>query len=115
MNAFTLHDHGGIICSLRSKHSAGSSRQGKYGNIYITKPAMPERPTRLDNHFSSHRHQKAISQEKSSRASLFYAIHQNCISHKVNTVAERVHLIYWILKEEMANQKTAPLQTLHWL
>jgi len=39
------------------------------------------------------------------------AIHQGCISDK-NTVAERVHLIYWGLKEEIANRKIAPLQTM---
>jgi len=44
--------------------------------------------------------------------SLFHAIHQDRISNEVNTIAERVHLIYWALKEEIANQKIASLQTL---
>jgi len=40
------------------------------------------------------------------------AIHQGCISDKVNKVAERVHLIYWGLKEEIANRKIALMQTM---
>jgi len=41
---------------------------------------------------------------------LFHVIHQDRISDKVNTVAERVHLIYWVLKEKIANRKIASLQ-----
>ena len=61
MNAFTLHDHRGIICLLRSKHPAVTLGRGKYANIYTTDPSRPQRPDRLDNHPSSHQHQKAIS------------------------------------------------------
>ena len=39
-------------------------------------------------------------------------MHQDRITNKVSTVAERVHLIYWVMKEEIANQKIASLQTL---
>jgi len=35
-----------------------------------------------------------------------------CISDEVDTVAERVHLIYWVLKEEIAIRRIASLQTL---
>ena len=39
-------------------------------------------------------------------------MHQDCITNKVSTVAERVHLIYWVMKEEIANRKIVSLQTL---
>ena len=43
---------------------------------------------------------------------MFHAAYQDCIANKLNTVAERVHLIYWVFKEEIANRKVASLQTL---
>jgi len=55
---------------------------------------------------------KSIAWKKTQRISLFHAIHQNCISDKVNAVAERALMIYWVLKEEIADQKIASLQTL---
>ena len=39
-------------------------------------------------------------------------MHQDRITNKVSTVAERAHLIYWVMKEEIANRKIASLQTL---
>jgi len=53
-----------------------------------------------------------LAWKKTQRISLLYAIHQDRISDKVNTVAERVHLICWVLKEDITNRKLASLQTL---
>ena len=50
---------------------------------------------------------KPIAWNKTQRIGLFQAIHQDCLSDKVNTVAERVHLIYWVLEEELTNRKIA--------
>jgi len=104
MNVFTLHADGGIICLLCSKHLEVTTGQGNNGNIYTTESARPPRPNRLDFHLSSDQHQKANSLEKNSMHFLFHAVDQD------NTVAERVHLIYWVLKEEIANRKIAFLQ-----
>jgi len=112
MNVFTLHADG-RICLLCPKHPAVTTGQGKYGNIYTIEPARPPHPNCLDNyHPSSDQHQKANSLEKTQRISLFQAIHQDLISDKVNTAAERVHLIYWVSKEEIADRNMASLQIL---
>ena len=50
--------------------------------------------------------------EKNQRASLFHRMHQDRITNKVSTVAERVHLIYWVMKEEIANRRIVSLQIL---
>ena len=39
-------------------------------------------------------------------------MHQDRAVHRSETVADRVHLIYWILKEEIANRKVESLQAL---
>jgi len=101
-----------MICLLCSKHPAVTTDRGTNHNIYTSEPARPPRPYRLDNHLSSDQLQKANSLEKTQRVSLFHAIHPDRISDKVNTVAERLHLIYRVLKEQIANQKTASLQNL---
>jgi len=41
---------------------------------------------------------KPIAWNKTQRIALFQAIHEECLSDKVNTVAELVHLIYWVLE-----------------
>jgi len=112
MNVFTLHADGGIICLLCSKHPVVTTGRGKNGNIYTLEPARPPRPYSLDNHLSSDQHQKVNSFEITQRISPFHVIHQDRISDKANTVAERVHLTCWVLKEEIANRKIASLKTL---
>ena len=112
MNVFTLHADGGIICLLCSKHPVVNTGRGKNCNVFTTEPARPQRPSKLDNHISSDQHQNAISMEKNQHDSLFHCMHQDRITNKVSTVAERVHLIYWVMKEEIANRKIASLQTL---
>jgi len=94
-----------MICLLCSKHPAVTTGRKKDGNIYTSEPAKPPHTYRLDNHLSSDLLQKVNILEKTQRISLFHAIHQDRISDKVNTVAERVHLIYCVLKEEIVNQK----------
>ena len=42
---------------------------------------------------------------------MLHAAYQYRVANKLNTVAERVNLIYWVLKEEFANRKVASLQT----
>jgi len=93
-------------------HPAVTTGRGKNGNIYTSEPARAPRPNHLDNHLSFEQLWKANSLEKTQRISLLQAIHQDRIADKVNTVAERVHLIYWVLKEDVANRKLASLQTL---
>ena len=96
---FTLHADGGILCLICCKHPAVTTSRGKNGNIYNTDPARPPRPNHLDNHLSSDQHQKGL--EKTLNAFHYFpAIHQDRISDKVNSVAERVELIFWVLKEE---------------
>ena len=112
MNVFTLHADRGIICLLCSKHPVVNTGRRKNCNVFTTEPARPQRPSKLDNHISSDQHQNAISMKKNQRASLFHCMHQDRITNKVSTVAERVHLIYWVMKEEIANRKIASLQTL---
>jgi len=101
-----------MICLLCSKHPAVTTSRGKNHDIYTSEPARLPRPYRLDNHLSSDQLQKANSLEKTQRVSLFHAIHPDRISDKVNTVAEHLHLIYCVLKEQIANRKTASLQNL---
>jgi len=103
MNMFTLHADGGIICLLCSKHPVVTTGRGKNGSIYTTRPS---RPSCLD-HLSSDQHQNANNLKITQCISLFHAIHQDRISDKANTVAERVHLIYWVSKEEIENRKIA--------
>jgi len=55
---------------------------------------------------------KPVDWKKSQRISLFHAYHQDRITDKVNTVAERVQLICSVLKEEIANRKIDSLKTL---
>ena len=112
MNVFTLHADGGIICLLCSKHPVAITGRGKFADVYTSLPARPQRPSRLDMHLSSEQHQQAVKLEQNQRASLFHAKYQDRVLNKTTTVAERVHLIYWVLKEEVANRKVASLQTL---
>jgi len=98
-----------MLCSM---HPAVTTSRGKNDNICTSEPARSPRPNRLDNHLSCNQLWKANNQEKTQRISLFQAIHQDRIADKVNTVAEHVHLIYWVLKEDIANRKLASLQTL---
>ena len=112
MNVFTLHADGGIICLLYSKYPVVNTGREKNCSVFTTEPARPQRPSKLDNHISSDQHQNAISMEKNQRASLFHYMQQDCITNKVSTVAERVHLIYWVMKKEIANRNIASLQTL---
>ena len=101
----SLYAGGDVTCLLCSKHQAVTTGRGKNGNIYTTEPARPPRPNRLDNHVSSDQQQKANSLEITQRISLFHASRQDRIWDKVNTVAERVHLIY-ILSFERTDSKT---------
>ena len=112
MNVFTLHADGGIICLLCSKHPIAITGRGKFADVYTSVPARPQRPSRLDTHLCSEQHQQAVKLEQNQRASLFHAKCQDRVLNKTKTVAERVHLIYWVLKEEVANRKVASLQTL---
>jgi len=107
-----VHSACWMICVLCSKHPAVTTGRGKNGNIYTSEPARPPHPYRLDNHLSSDNSKKPIAWKKIQRISLFHAIHQDCISDNVNTVSECVHLIYWVLKQVIANWKIASLQTL---
>jgi len=43
---------------------------------------------------------------------LFHVINQDRISDEVNSVAERVHLIYWVLKTKNSESKNSFLTTL---
>ena len=113
MNVFTLHADGGVVCLLCSKHPiAAATSRGKTADIYSKIPARPQRPSRLDKHLNSDQHLQAVRLEKNQRSSTFHATYQDRIANKLNTVAERVHLIYWVSKEEVANRKVASLQTL---
>ena len=38
-----------------------------------------------------------LAWKKNLRASLLYFMHQDHITNKVSTVAERVHLVYWVI------------------
>jgi len=101
-----------MICLLCSRHPPVTTGRGKNGNIYTSEPARPPRPNSLDNHLSSDQHQKVNSLVVTQRISPFHVIHQDRISDKVHMVADRVHLTYWVLKEEIANRKIASLKTL---
>ena len=87
---------------LCSKHPVVNTGRGKNCNVFTAEPARPQRPSKLDNHISSDQHQNAISMEKIQRASLFDCMHQDHITNKVNTIAEREHFIYWVIKEKIA-------------
>jgi len=112
MNVLILHADGCIICLLCSKHPAVTTGRGKL--VIFTLPSMPD----LNAHTAwiiisaLITSKKSIAWKKTQRISLFHAIHQDRISDKVNTVAERIHPLYWVLKEEIANRKIASLQTL---
>ena len=100
MNVFTLHADGCIVCLLCSKHSiAATTSQGKTANIDSKIPARPQSPSRLDKHLSSDQHLQAVKLEENQHSSTFRATYQDHIANKLNTVAEHVHLIYWILKK----------------
>jgi len=112
MNVLTLHANGGVICLRCSKHPAVTTGREKNGSIYSTEPASLHAPTAWTIISALINTKKPIAWKKTQPISPFHAIHQDRISDKVNTVVERVHLICWVLKEEIANRKTASLQTL---
>jgi len=108
MNAFTLHADGGIICLLCSKHPGVTTGQGKNGNIYTTNlPGLHAQTAWII--ISALINPKKPIAWKKNNALPIHVIHQDRISDKVNTVAGRVHLIYWVFKER-ANRKIASLQ-----
>ena len=90
-------------------HPAVTTGRGKNGNIYTSEPARSPRSSHLDNHLGS---DQLANGKKTERISLFQASHQDCISDKANTVAERVLLVYWDLKEDIANRKLSSLPTM---
>ena len=111
MNVFTLHADGGILCLLCSKHVL-SPRESHRNTPYISVPARPQRLYRLERHLESELHMQSVTSEQSQRSSVFHTEHQQRVANKRSTVADRVVMIYWILKEEIANMKVPSLQRL---
>jgi len=92
-------------------HPAATTGQGKNGDIYTSEPARAPHPNRQVIISALINSKKPIAWKKTQCISLFQAIHQDCNADEVNTVAERVHLICWVLKD-ITNRKLASLQTL---
>ena len=105
-----MHADGGILSLLCNKHK--TQGRGKSSQSYGEKPAYPARPNRLKAHLNSHMHKLAVEMDQQMRQSTFHALHQDCVEHKTITVAQRVQLIYWILKEEIVLRKVVSLQSL---
>jgi len=83
--------------------------------VIFTLPSLPvlhAQNTWIINHLICDQYQNANKLEISQCFSLFHAIHQDRISDKVNTVAERILLVFCVLKQEITNQKIISLQTL---
>lgn len=112
MNVFTLHANGGIVCLICSKYPSSGPNRGKNADVYTKIPGRPQRPAKLENHLNSDQHKKAVNTEKLQRSSTFHALHIDRKSNRLETVAQRILQIYWLLKEEVANRKVHSLQVL---
>jgi len=84
------------------------------GNIYSTLPSLPclhaQTAWIIISALTNTKY--PIAWKKTQRISLFQAIHQDRISDKVNMIAERIHLINWVSKDEIVNRKRTFLQIL---
>ena len=107
---FVMHADGGVLCLLCNKHK--TQGRGKSSLSYAEKPAYPARPNRLKAHLNSDMHKLAVEMDQLMQQSTFHALHLDRVDHKTITVAQRVQLIYWVLKEEIALRKVVSLQSL---
>ena len=107
---FVMHADGGILCLLCNKHK--TQGRDRSSQSYAEKPAYPARHNRLKAHLNSDMHKLAVEMDQQMRQYTFHALHQDRVEHKTITVAQRVQLIYWVLKEENALRKVVSLHLL---
>lgn len=88
MNVFSLHANGGILCVICSKHSSLGPNHSNNRETYVSVPAKPTRPIRLENHLNSEQHKRAVNLEIVQRSSRFHAIYEDRTFNKTTTVAE---------------------------
>ena len=105
-----MHADGGVLCLPCNKHK--TQGRGKSSQSYAEKPAYPALPNRLKAHLNSYMHKLAVEMDQQMRQSTFHALHQDRVEHKTIYVAQRIQLIYWVLKEEIALRKVVSLLSL---
>ena len=110
IEVFVLHTDGGILCLLCNKHKTQGC--GKNSQSYSHQPAYPTKPNKLKAHLISDMHKLAVEMDQQMRQSTFHALHKARVEHKTITIAQRIQVIYWVLKEEIALRKVASLQSL---
>ena len=110
MNMFVLTADGAVLCLLCQKYNTVGRGAAKYA--YGRDAAYPSRQDLLEKHIETDMHREACDKERNQRCSDLHKLYEDRIKHKAITVAERVHLIYWVMKEEIANRKVSSLQSL---
>jgi len=110
---FVIAANGGLLCNLRMKHGK-HGRQGPETekHQYSHDSAFPSRKASLTKHIESDRHRCAIEAEELQRSSILSKQYDEQKLSKENIVAEIMHMIAWLIKEELANRKLSSLQAL---
>ena len=111
-NVFVMTENGGIYCQLCKTHSIKATKAGHQQNLYVKEPAYPSRRYKLNEHINSDRHQEALKREVLKESSTIHKSFEESQSKKVDTVAQRFIIVYWAMKEEVANRKIPSLQLL---
>ena len=108
IEVFVLHTDGGILFLLCNKHK--TQGRGTNSQSYSHQPAYPTKPNKLKAHLISDMHKLAVEMDQQMRQSTLHALHKYRVEHKTITIAQRIQLIYWVLKEEIALRKVASLK-----
>jgi len=106
---FFITAEGGIKCTLCSTHNSHGVR-GPSRFFYSRDAAFPSKFVRLKEHLESERHREAISLAVQRKGSIFEQALVSMEDEKRTVVCHRLRLIYWLVKEEIANRKLPSLQ-----
>lgn len=108
-SSFVLSSTGGILCFLCSKHECHAPT-GSNRFMYSKDPAFPTRLDKLTGHISSERHKWATEREILANQSSITEQYEQRVAFKHKTIAERIHTVYFLMKEHISNRKLPALQ-----
>ena len=98
----------GVICSICFMHKEVVKSKGQY----VTEPAFPKRKLLLSKHLETDTHKEARQIQQMQSSSALHKGYMERVKCFDETVAQRIRIIYWLVKEEIANRKLESLQNL---
>ena len=108
---FVLASDKGILCKFCILHNLGAAALVKSDQQHCGS-AFPTQKKAMTKHLESGRHKASVSIEKVQQTSIFEKQAVQVKQAIQQTVVKRIHSIYFIAKNEMANHKFRSLQHL---